>query len=172
MATLWMTSLLFLLSAVPCIGAVPPGNLNKTVLRTEIAPAWVKEPDERGTWNIIYSCLLTLGLCVYTAIHLNVPTPGEPPRKQFLRRVKWALVAVFAPELGVFCAWQQWSWAKKVAHDLNKCEKQLRSDEEQAFPSTTVDEFDEQGNSVLQVLSPQLLFSPTHITKMGIGTPK
>ncbi|KAM7213642.1 hypothetical protein V8F06_010963 [Rhypophila decipiens] len=37
---------------------------------------WVQEPDGRGSFGILKSCVITLVLCMYTALHLNIP-PGE-----------------------------------------------------------------------------------------------
>ena len=97
--------------------AAPTQNL--TAINTQYAPAWVPEPSGRGTWSLLYSCLFTLGLCVYTAIHVNIPARGEHSSRQWLRRMKWAFAAVFAPELGVFTAWQQWCWARRISAELS-----------------------------------------------------
>ncbi|KUJ17077.1 uncharacterized protein LY89DRAFT_550286, partial [Mollisia scopiformis] len=75
--------------------------VNLTALRTDIAPAWVSSPGGRGTWEILYSCLFTLLLCVYTAIHMNVPPAGESKFAFWLRKTKWVAIAVFAPEIVV-----------------------------------------------------------------------
>jgi len=37
-----------------------------------MSSAWVSEPDGRGTWGLIQTCLLTLFLCIYSAVHLNI----------------------------------------------------------------------------------------------------
>ena len=92
---------------------------NHTRLRTETAPGWVAEPEQRGNWKILYSCTFTLALCVWTAIHLNVPAPGESNFRQFLRKGKWVILAVFAPELAVFTARQQFFLARQICHQLN-----------------------------------------------------
>lgn len=78
-----------------------PSSVNLTALRTVIAPGWVAGPGDRGTWDILYSCLFTLLLCVYTAIHLNVPPPDDIKFSFWLRKTKWVAIAVFAPELVV-----------------------------------------------------------------------
>ena len=38
---------------------------------------WRPEPDVRGTFSILSSCLITLGLCAWSALHLNVPESGK-----------------------------------------------------------------------------------------------
>lgn len=94
-------------------------NRNLTFLRTEIAPGWVADAETRGSWNLLYSCVFTLGLCVWTAIHLNVPALGESQRRQFLRKGKYLILAIFAPEAVVFTAWQQRSRARQLRDQLN-----------------------------------------------------
>jgi hypothetical protein len=81
---------------------------------------WVSEPDGRGTWGILYSNLFTLSLCVYSAIHLNVPAQGETSSAQFWRKTKWVLVAIVAPEVILYSAWQQYYIASRFCQDLYK----------------------------------------------------
>ncbi|RPB06573.1 hypothetical protein P167DRAFT_497379, partial [Morchella conica CCBAS932] len=35
--------------------------------------SWGPEPKGRGTISIVSSSMITLALCVYTALHINVP---------------------------------------------------------------------------------------------------
>ena len=59
---------------------------------------WKAEPYERGTFGILSTCIITLGLCVWTAIHLNVPARNGHLR-QLLRKVGWMVLGFLAPEL-------------------------------------------------------------------------
>ena len=49
------------------------GN-SSTIHRTA---TWKPEPNRRGTFGILSTCLVTLSLCVWTAIHLNIPSSEE-----------------------------------------------------------------------------------------------
>ena len=60
--------------------------------------AWRSEPKDRGTFNILSTCLITLCLCVWTVVHLNVPE-HERLSSQWLRKVGWLAMGVFAPEM-------------------------------------------------------------------------
>ncbi|KAH6696687.1 hypothetical protein BKA61DRAFT_741607 [Leptodontidium sp. MPI-SDFR-AT-0119] len=102
----------------PSIWATPTPNL--TALRTTIAPAWVDEPSDRGTWGILYSCSFTLLLCVYTAIHLNVPGHYDTQSKIWWRKAKWVAIAIFGPEIVVYVAFEQWYLAKMFLRDLRR----------------------------------------------------
>jgi hypothetical protein len=63
---------------------------------------FVSSSRKRGTSDILRSCLLTIFLCTWTAIHLNVPGPGE---SNIFRKFKWVITAMLAPEVVLFMAW-------------------------------------------------------------------
>lgn len=115
-AMLLLSSLLYLLR-FDFAFAAPVQNL--TALGTEIAPAWVADPSGRGTWDLLYSCTFTIFLCVYTAIHLNVP-PEESGFRFWLRKTKWVFIAILAPEVVVYTAFEQWNLSRSFLKDLNK----------------------------------------------------
>jgi hypothetical protein len=83
---------------------------------------WESEPNIRGSFRLISSCVITLTLCVWTAIHLNIPAkitqPDTRHRRQriwsnrYVRRFRWVLMGLFAPELVVYTAWRQYTSAK------------------------------------------------------------
>jgi hypothetical protein len=58
---------------------------------------WRPEPDQRGTWSIVSSCLVTLTLCLWTALHLNIPRRGTAS-KQAWRKTGWLIIGLLAPE--------------------------------------------------------------------------
>ena len=39
---------------------------------------WQPEPGNRGTYGLLSSCVITMVLCVWTAVHLNIPEIDEP----------------------------------------------------------------------------------------------
>jgi hypothetical protein len=99
----------------------PPWD-NVTAMDLERAPAWVSGPRTRGSFEIIYSCTFTLALCVYTAVHLNVP-PSDSKFSHILRKTKWALIALIAPELVLYTAWHQWYQAREFCKAFNMIQK-------------------------------------------------
>ncbi|RMZ00118.1 hypothetical protein D0860_08107 [Hortaea werneckii] len=40
---------------------------------------WKSIPTYRSTWQIYQSCVITIGLCVWQAVHMNIPPPSERP---------------------------------------------------------------------------------------------
>lgn len=84
---------------------------------------YVDDPNGRGTSSLIISCLLTLVLCVWSALHLNVPRRTDTRFYCFMVNVRWIIAGIYAPELVVFTAWRQWSSAKilgKLVQDLDQ----------------------------------------------------
>ncbi|KAL8826714.1 MAG: hypothetical protein Q9170_007301 [Blastenia crenularia] len=87
---------------------------NDTIHNT---PRWVPEPNGRGTWSLLSTCLVTISLCVWSAVHLNVPQ-HERTHSQHWRKVKWLVLGLFAPELVAYVAWQQRQEAKKLCREV------------------------------------------------------
>lgn len=81
------------------------------------------DPDGRGTSGLILSCLLTLILCVWSALHLNVPRQGQTSRETLLLNILWITAGIYAPELVVFTAWRQWSSARLLSKIINTTSK-------------------------------------------------
>ncbi|KAL8990945.1 MAG: hypothetical protein Q9169_007990 [Polycauliona sp. 2 TL-2023] len=100
--------------------AAPSRNL--TLLNTQFASSFVPEPDGRGTWGLLYSCLFTLALCVWTAFHPNVKTPEASSTGKYWIKTKWVVLAIFAPEIGVLTAFKQYRQAKSLASELSDLE--------------------------------------------------
>jgi hypothetical protein len=84
---------------------------------------WYEPPNERGTWDIILSCVLTLTICVWSALHLNVPCEESRLRDRNTRRLRWILLGIFAPELVVSTAFGQYltaTWLRReIQIDVN-----------------------------------------------------
>ncbi len=69
----------------------------------DLLHGWVSTNCGRGTSDILWSCLATIFLCVYTAIHLPVPLYHEQQplsiRQKLIRSgIGPALISIVAPE--------------------------------------------------------------------------
>ena len=80
-----------------------------------ILVGYVSDPSGRGTASLVISCLLTLVLCVWSALHLNVPQKSDTTVQKLLVNVRWIITGVYAPELVVFTAWRQWCSARLLS---------------------------------------------------------
>lgn len=65
---------------------------------------WQADCGSRGTFDILSTCIITLLLCIWTAVHLNVPPPGQYWRPA-LEKVGWLFLALLAPEMIAYTAW-------------------------------------------------------------------
>lgn len=80
---------------------------------TQFEPTFVPEPRGRGTIGILWSCVITLGLCVWTSVHPDV-IPNPTTRRTMIHRVIWMFIALFAPEFLVGYASKQRERAKLI----------------------------------------------------------
>jgi hypothetical protein len=118
--------------------------------RQDQISSWHSEPNGRGTWGLLNSCVITMAICVWSAVHLNVP--GSPPEDTWrplspkiwwylswkeklerwkplihrLRRTRWTLMGLLAPELVVYCAWIQWSNARELSRSIARAKYQRK----------------------------------------------
>ena len=82
---------------------------------------WEPDPtDKRGTWTILSTCIITLTLCVYTSLHLNVPAHKDSAASTFFMKAKYVVFGLLAPELIVFNAWRQRTVASSLVARLRK----------------------------------------------------
>ena len=119
-------------SFLPLTLALPPSN---STASSEIAPAWVSNPNTRSSGDILYSCIITISLCVYTALHLNVPPRGTTKIGGLLRKAKWVVIGVFAPEIVVYTAFLQLRCVFKLWRAMKIiCSKDVDNSKEPSDP--------------------------------------
>jgi hypothetical protein len=96
---------------------------NTTALNHDIVTSWVSSPNQRGTCDILYSCVVTITLCIFTVLHLNIPAYREKHWKQYRRKFKWMFIAIIVPEFVLFMAYTQFQGARQVRDSLNSPSK-------------------------------------------------
>ncbi len=92
-----------------------PTFINSTLV------GFVGEPDGRGTLSLVFSCVFTLFICVWSAVHLNLPSTEESPSEYSCRYLKWSILGIFGPELVIWAAWRQYLSARcltKMIHEV------------------------------------------------------
>ena len=99
---------------------------NLPALHSTIAPSWVSAPNMRGTTSILYSCVLTLFACIYTALHLNVPN-RTGIWDMALYKAKWAAVGLFVPEVLLYIAVSQFFEARQLQTRMKALVRERRS---------------------------------------------
>lgn len=98
--------------AAPVLNASSSDSTPSVLPETYSLVGFAGDPNQRGTYSLVISCLLTLVLYVWSALHLNVPHPDDTIWYRFGVNTRWILTGVYAPELVVFTAWRQWSSAR------------------------------------------------------------
>jgi hypothetical protein len=69
---------------------------------------WYSAPNYRGTLEIIWPCLLTVFLCCWNAIHLDIPHPRSTWQQCWTDRTACLLLGVLAPEIFINSAfWER-----------------------------------------------------------------
>ena len=92
---------------------------NHDTENSNVKQGWTAQPDGRGTLDIIWSCGITMFLCSWSILCMNMPGPKDS-RSQILRR-KLALTALglLCPEVIFEGALGQWLSARQSVRDLN-----------------------------------------------------
>jgi hypothetical protein len=100
---------------------------------------WVAGPTTRGTLNIIFTCLITLFLCIWTTVQVNIEPPQDnvnntlfkliPPLKnkwlgklmagRLVRKMGWSCVTIIVPEATLAIA----AYERRAAYLLRKAIK-------------------------------------------------
>lgn len=71
---------------------------------------WHPPPEHRGSFTILSTCIITLALCIWTSLHLNIPehqpkktrsswNPKAWVTRQQWRKVSWLVLGLLAPEM-------------------------------------------------------------------------
>ena len=74
---------------------------------------WVDQCNNRGTIDIIWSCISTLFICLWIMIHLNIPARHEGRWDSFVRKLRWLVQAALATETLLLSSGGQWASAKR-----------------------------------------------------------
>ncbi|TFK65790.1 hypothetical protein BDN72DRAFT_860393 [Pluteus cervinus] len=82
--------------------------------------------DGRTVYEIVRSCLVTIGACVYRAIHQNIPDPELSFWGRLGVTIKVTFCALIAPELIIWWAMRQWFGAKRAVRDMKEIKPELK----------------------------------------------
>ena len=80
---------------------------------TTLITGWISGPGGRGTIDIIWSSFLTIFLCTWTALCLNIPHPDANKLHRLCTKGKWMLWAIIGPELVLAVAIGQFASARR-----------------------------------------------------------
>jgi len=88
-------------------------NINKCLPPSELSimvklVKFVSQSGGRGTIPLIHGCLSTIVLCTWNALHLDLPADCESNWTKILRKAKWMILAIIAPEAISVLALREW----------------------------------------------------------------
>jgi hypothetical protein len=93
------------------------------IVNTTTTVGYVQDDNQRDTVSLLISCFATLGLCVYSAVHLNIPRKGEQSYKVLFREFRWCIIGLFAPELILYTAWRQLASARQLRFEVEQAKQ-------------------------------------------------
>ena len=79
---------------------------------------WTQSPNIRGTIDIIWSCVFTMGLCSWSMLCLNLPAPKESRGRVLYRRIWLTALSLLGPEFIFQLALGQWLSARQSVADF------------------------------------------------------
>ena len=87
----------------------------------ETKVGWVWNNCDRGTFDVLWSCLSVILVCTYKVVHLNLPSPREAEAswhqslfwKMWLRKLKWMCFMALSPELLLSMALGDFLWSRQ-----------------------------------------------------------
>ncbi|OAF98775.1 uncharacterized protein CC84DRAFT_1158379 [Paraphaeosphaeria sporulosa] len=109
-------------------GTLPHGNSYRV-------RGCVEQPNYRGSFDILWVSLVSIGISTYTMLYLNVPAPTDTWIQLVGRRVLWMILGIIRPEFPLNYAAGQWTRAKhsvKAFRDLGYKHTSSHTNEEMA----------------------------------------
>ncbi|KAF7512835.1 hypothetical protein GJ744_011938 [Endocarpon pusillum] len=101
------------------ISTAKSGSQNTSTSSPHFVNGWVDGPNTRGTWDIVQTCVVTLILCSWSSLVLNIFS-GKG-RVAFAKdKLRWMLFTLFWPEVTLGVAYEQWESASQCVDDFAK----------------------------------------------------
>jgi hypothetical protein len=110
--------MIIILAILAATRASPHGLPLPLISRDQLQPPSCGDPDGcRSLWDIIRSCVLTILLCTWAAVHPNIPSPDERWPRIAVRRIGLMIAALVMPEVIIGWALRQRLAAVRLAEE-------------------------------------------------------
>ena len=76
--------------------------------------SWHEEPNFRGTYSILASCLSTLFVSTWSALHLDIRASDQSGFMRFFDKLGWLVLGLLAPEYLLLLAFNQYLAARAL----------------------------------------------------------
>ncbi|KAL8886291.1 MAG: hypothetical protein Q9215_005986 [Flavoplaca cf. flavocitrina] len=112
-----------------------PGEGQKTIHKQ----GWTPQPDGRETLDILWTCVVTMSLCSWSILCLNMPGTKESKWVVLWRKFAMTSLGVLCPEIMTTTAVGQWVRARQCVQDFNEnLEEELAKLQESQQPAVDV----------------------------------
>jgi len=74
---------------------------------------WTESPNSRGTIDIIYSCIFTIFICIWSVLCVNIAPSEESAVAEYLQKLKLAFLCILGPDFLLLLAVGQFESARK-----------------------------------------------------------
>ena len=93
--------------------------MNQTASNPDFSTGWVSPPSGRGTFDILQTCVVTIALCSWSSLCLNIgPREG---RWRFLKtKLTWMFFTIVFPEVTVGMSQEKWLSAAQSVEDFTR----------------------------------------------------
>lgn len=123
-------ALYFFLFYVPCSGLTLAVDSNNATTGQSQPPTpgkhgWTSQPNGRGTLDIIWSCVVTMGLCSWSITCLNMPGAKESKYIVLWRKFCMTVLGILCPEIMTATALGQWVRARRLVRIFNKADPEM-----------------------------------------------
>lgn len=81
---------------------------------------WMASPDGRGSIDIITSCMFTIFICIWSVLCVNIGAPGDSAFRQFLQKLKLALICILGPDFLLLIVLGQWESARRSCQQFKQ----------------------------------------------------
>lgn len=103
--------------ALPISDDAPPPQANDWSNTSTLG--WTTSPDGRGTIDIIWSCFVTMFLCSWSILCLQIPAKDDKTVDIVWRRAWLTALCALGPEFTLQLALGQWSSARQSCRDFH-----------------------------------------------------
>ncbi|TKA76979.1 hypothetical protein B0A49_03461, partial [Cryomyces minteri] len=82
-------------------------------LDNSVHVGFVQDANFRSTFDLVWSCLVTMALCTWTVQRPSVPSPSDSDSKVLLRKAAWAALTIAAPDALTLIAAEEFFGARE-----------------------------------------------------------
>ena len=79
---------------------------------------WISDSSGRGTASLLYNCLITIFLCVWSSLHTSIPKRDKSWRENLLYKLKLAVLAIIAPDVVFYWAIESHFFTREELDEL------------------------------------------------------